>query len=146
MTHLGPAASEMERRGEPSERGDINREAEQRNREAAHNSELIAERDALDKAIENEKERITSPPRDREDAQERARGAAEPFMEAITTRGRVPDVQSDGLRWWQRAAMRIAEKARSFALALSIKARAYWQQQTRQTPQDRNRDDGGLER
>jgi hypothetical protein len=28
-THLGPAATEMERRGEQSERGDVNRQAAQ---------------------------------------------------------------------------------------------------------------------
>jgi hypothetical protein len=134
----------MERRGEASERGELNREAQQQNRETEQNGELIAQRDALDKAIQAETERITSPPRDRQDAQERARGAAEPFTEAIATRGRVPDVEADGLRWWQRAAMRLAEKARSFARSLAVKARSYWQQQPRD--QEPSRDDGGLDR
>src|ERR1017187_10921349 len=53
-THLGPAASEMERRGRKTERGEINREASQINT-------LMDERGALDTAIENERERISTP-------------------------------------------------------------------------------------
>jgi len=138
----------MERRGEPSERGDINRQAEQANHDAVQNAELIAERDTLDKAIETERERITSPPRDREDAQERVRDDVGPLKEAITMRGAVADIQSsDGLRWWQRAAMRIADKARSLAIALAEKARYYWQSREPEKNPERGRDDdGGLDR
>lgn len=119
-THLGPAATEMERRGEPSDRGEINREAERSN-------ELAAERQTLDEAIHNERERLDTPPRDREDARERVRDDVEPFMEAIKMRGVVADIQStDGMNWWQRAVMRIADKARSFAQALAEKVRSYW--------------------
>ncbi len=54
-THLGPTASEMERRGEGSERGDTNREAEERNRQldamveeyAAIEAEIVAEEERL---------------------------------------------------------------------------------------------------
>jgi len=139
-THLGPAAAEMERRGEPSERGQLNRQAERSN-------ELIAERQALDEAIHHEQERISAPPREREDAQERVRDDVEPFLQAIKKRGVVADIQStDGLRWWQRAAARIAEKARNLALALAEKARSYWQRQSRETKHDRNPDDRGLDR
>ena len=147
-THLGPAAMEMERRGEPTERGDINRQAEQSNHEQAQNAELIAQRDALDKAIETERERMSSPPIEREDAQERVRDDVAPFMEAIQMRGTVADIQSsDGLKWWQRAAMRIVEKARDLAMSLALKVRDFWQQQTRETTRDdRSPDDGGLER
>ena len=136
-----PAASEMERRGEPTERGDINRQAERSN-------ELSAERQALDEAIENERERVTSPPRDREDAQERLREKAEPYIQAIETRGVVADIQStDGLRWWQRVALRIAEKARNLAIALAEKARYYWQSREPDKNPERGRyDDGGWER
>src|SRR5580692_11309315 len=48
-THLGPAATEIERRGEPSDRCDINRDAQQANA-------LIEERQALDTAVEKERE------------------------------------------------------------------------------------------
>jgi hypothetical protein len=140
-THLGPTATEMERRGEPSERGDMNRQAE-------HSNELAAERQALDDAIENERERLSSPPFDREDAQERVRDDVQPFMAAIKTRGVVADIQSsDGMKWWQRAVMRILEKARNLAVAFAEKARSYWQSREPANNAERGRnDDGGLER
>jgi hypothetical protein len=142
-THLGPAATEIERRGEPSDRGDINRDAQQANA-------LIEERQALDTAVEKERERISSPPITREDAQERMREAAAPFDDAIRRRGAVartvPDIESDGLSWWMRAAMRITEKARSLALAALEKARDYWQGRERDKHHERGRDDGGLDR
>src|ERR1700722_11104755 len=50
-THLGPAATEMERRGEQTERGEINRQAAGVNHETVQTESLLAERDALDKAI-----------------------------------------------------------------------------------------------
>jgi MobA/MobL family len=142
-THLGPAASEMERRGEQSERGDMNRDAERTN-------QLIEERQALDTAVEKEQERISSPPVDREDAQERMREAQAPFEAAIRTRGAVartvPDIERDGLSWWQRAAMRITEKARAIALAVAEKARNFWQGREQDKDRERGRDDGGLDR
>jgi hypothetical protein len=65
-THLGPAAIEMERRGEQTDRGEINRQAEEMSHGAAQHESLLAERDTLDKAIEVERERkrISSPPAD----------------------------------------------------------------------------------
>ena len=140
-THLGRAASQMERRGERSDRGDINRQAERSN-------ELLAERQELDEAIHSEHERISDPPRDRNDAQDRVRDDVEPFMKAIRTRGAVADIQSaDGLRWWQRAALRIVEKTRNLALAFAEKARSYWQSWKPDTNPERGRDDdAGRER
>jgi hypothetical protein len=143
-THLGPAAMEMERRGEPSERGELNRQAGQAN-------QLIQERQALDTAIGTEQERIFSPPATREDAQERMREAEAPFDEAIRKRGAVartvPDIESDGLAWWMRAAMRITQKARNLVLAIAEKARDYWQDREQDRNIERERDDdGGLER
>jgi MobA/MobL family len=142
-THLGPAACEMERRGELSERGDINREAE-------HANALMDECAALDTAIENERERISSPPSDPEDALERMREAAEPFREAIETRGAVPNIESDGLTWWQRLGMQLAEKARNFAMSLAQKARDFWQSRERERAQEpepeHDHDDRGVDR
>lgn len=138
-THLGPAASEMERRGESSERGELNREAE-------HKNALLEERRALDTAIANEHERIASPPRERDDAQERVRDDIQSFKQAMNSRGAVADIQStDGLNWWQRAASRIARRARDLALALVAKARYYLQ--ARESGQEHSRnDDGALDR
>ncbi len=142
-THLGPAASEMERRGEPTERGDINREA-------AQNNELIAERETLTEAIAIEQDRISRPPRDYQEARERVKDDVAPLREAIQQRGAVADIQStDGLKWWQRAARSITEKAKALALAISEKARSFWQSRApepERTP-DRGRDpDGGFDR
>ena len=135
-THLGPAATEMERRGEPSDRGDINREARQTNDELG----------ALDKAIEAERERISSPPQDRTDAQARVSEDVEPLVRAIRSRGTVADIQStDGLSWWQRAGLYLAQQARTLVLALSDKARQLWQHRTRDTESERGQD-GGFER
>jgi hypothetical protein len=51
------------------------------------------------------------------------------------------------LPWWQRAAKRIAEKARSLAVTLLQKARDYWQGREPDNNPERGRDDdGGRER
>jgi hypothetical protein len=148
-THLGPAATEMERRGEQSERGEMNRQAAEVNHEAAQHESLLAERDTLDKAIEAERERIISPPADPEDALERMREAAEPFREAIETKGAVTNIENDGLTWWQRLGMQLAEKARNFAMALAQKARYFWQsreQERAQEPEpEKDHDDRGID-
>jgi hypothetical protein len=144
-THLGPAASEMERRGEQTERGEINRQAAEVNHEAAQNQSLLAERDTLDKAIDAERERISSPPADPQDALERMREAAEPFREAIATDGAVPNIENDGLSWWQRLGMRLAEKARNFALSLAEKARNFWRSRDQERGPEPDRDDRGID-
>jgi len=146
-THLGPAASEMERRGEQTERGDLNRQAAEGNRETEQNEVLLAERNTLDKAIEAERERISSPPADPEDALERMREAAEPFRKAIASEGAVPNIEADGLNWWQRLGMRLAEKARNFAIALAEKARYFWRSRDQeQNPKpEHNYDDRGID-
>jgi MobA/MobL family len=146
-THLGPSAMEIEGRGEQSERGDINREAAQANRETEQNEILLAERDTLDKAIESERERISSPPADPEDALERMRDAAEPFREAIATDGAVPNIENDGLKWWQRLGMRLAEKARNFGMALAEKARHFWRSREQErNPEPQPDHDRGIDR
>ena len=105
------------------------------------------ERGALDTAIENERERVSSPPTDPEDALERLREAAEPFREAIETTGAVPDIQADGLKWWQRLGIRLAEKARDFAVALAEKARYFWPSREQQrSPQLEPENDRGVDR
>jgi hypothetical protein len=74
------------------------------------------------------------------------REAAAPFTTAIATRGSAPDIQSDGMKWWQRAAVRLSEKARNFAVAVASKFKDYWQQHLQEKAPERGRDDGGLER
>jgi hypothetical protein len=144
-THLGPAATEMERRGEQSERGDVNRQATEGNRETEQKEVLLAELHTLDKAIEAEQERISSPPADPEDALERMREAAEPFRDAIATEGSVPNIENDGLKWWQRLGMQLAEKARSFAIAFAEKARYFWRSHDQERNLGPKHDDRGID-
>lgn len=76
-THLGPSATAMERRGEPSERGEINRQAEARNAEReAVQAEIIdlkAERDRRAKEAQEEAARQAAAQKAEEDRKERAR-------------------------------------------------------------------------
>jgi MobA/MobL family len=140
-THLGPAAASMERRGEATERGDLNRQAEQTN-------VLLAERDALDTAIAHEEERISAPPATAKDARERIQDETASLKEAIRARGSVADIQSssDGLKWWQRIAVRIAESARDFIAVMADRGRELWQRREQNRQDGRERDDGGRER
>jgi len=142
--HLGPAASEMERRGEESDRGDRNREVERINDEMG---EAQAERDALDTAIEEERQRPSEPPADRAEAQQRIRDNARPFIEAIQMRGAVADIQSgDGLKWWQRPLLHLMQRTVTFAHTLADKAQTLWRDYVRDGPQEPSRDDRERER
>jgi MobA/MobL family len=142
--HLGPAAASMERRGEGSSRGDVNRDANHSNQTVA---EDVAQLDALDTAILRERERISAPPRDRDDAQERVKDDIGPFIQAIRERGVVADLQSgDGISWWQRAALMIAQKARALTIGLFAKAVGSWRQKARDVVHQQSSDDGGRER
>jgi|SRR5579883_636138 len=147
-THLGPAASEIERRGEQSDRGDLNRAASDINATLDAVAELVSERATLTQAIEEERERLASPPSSLEDARERMREAVMPFARAIEAQGAVPDIEADGLSWWQRAGLRAARSARNLLLAISTRAKDYWQDRVRDDlpNHDRERGDGGLDR
>jgi hypothetical protein len=95
--------------------------------------------------IEAERERISSPPADPEDALERMREAAEPFREAIATDGSVQNIENDGLKWWQRLGMQLAEKACNFAIALAEKARYFWRSRDQKRNPEPNHDDRGID-
>jgi hypothetical protein len=132
-THLGPAASEMERRGEPTERGEFNRHVEDYNA-------MLAERAAVDAAIRDGVEELASPPRDATAAQERMLESSHDILETIAQRGEAPDqAQGDGLTWWQRGAVQVYDKARELALAVAERIRDYWQGRPREHG-------GGIER
>jgi hypothetical protein len=135
-THLGPAATEIERRGEQSKRGDMNREAQAVNT-------LIEERNAVETEIALEREQLSNPPMTREEERERIRAGVEPFTESIKTHGELPE--KDGLTWWQRAALQISMKARSFAQVIASKAKGLWQDRFGKDRDDRkDRDERGL--
>jgi hypothetical protein len=128
-THLGPIAANMERRGEPSDRGDVNREAEQINT-------LITERNALTAIIaklKKRKKRVAAP-RDPDDALERMRDDAAELTEVILTAEPEQELKQDGLTWWQRAAVRVQEKARDVALSFTQKIGQYWTRQKDREP------------
>lgn len=79
-THLGVTANAMERKGKPTDRGDINREIRQRN---AEHEALQAELAATDKAIEERREVIAPPPKTREEARARMERQAQPRAETV---------------------------------------------------------------
>jgi hypothetical protein len=131
--HLGPKASGQERRGEPTRAGDYNRHVEDYNR-------YLAERQSLETAIVKEEERISSPPLTLADAQERMSDAVAGFVKSIEVSGTAQISQMDGLTWWQRTAVRVAEKIKGLARAVSAKARELVP--SKQPP----RDEKGLDR
>jgi hypothetical protein len=102
--HLGPNATSLERRGEATRGGDYNRHVEDYNQQ-------LAERDALNVAIEKEERYSKSPPPERVDATERVFSDVEAFREAVKDRGAVADIQDgDGVYWWQRVASRLLRR------------------------------------
>jgi hypothetical protein len=181
-THLGPAAAEMERRGERTERGDINREAETVNAMREERAALDAQIEKVRQQIE---ERLSQPPATREEALERLRedeplpvaelvyvesDAALPNRPPTTCEEALERLRgdarfcsagvrehlnrddasgtSDGLRWWQRAALQISIKTRSFLRGIADKAREFWQNKIREDrePERGPDDDRGLDR
>ena len=73
-THLGPAATAMERRGMPSDRGDINRQVQKGNAALESSKAELAQ---VRESIEERKQELAAPPVSREEAQERFTLAAE---------------------------------------------------------------------
>ncbi len=112
--HLGPKASGQERRGEATRAGDYNRHVEQYN-------VYLAERQELDAAIEQQR----GPPKLPGSGQggrpgTRTSGRSAVCGGDIETSGSVPNIEADGLAWWQRAAGRIAQ-ARDLAIGFAMK-------------------------
>ncbi len=94
--HLGPEANGMERRGEKSDRGNLNRAARQVNN-------LNAQRDAIDGQIADEREKLSAPPKTPEDARERAAAVAAGIRRAMKEKNTAFDpLKGDGYQWWQR--------------------------------------------
>jgi hypothetical protein len=94
--HLGPTASAMERSGEQSDRGNHNRAARQV-------GELKREREATDRALRAEREKLAAPPKTPEDARERGAAMAEARSrgrQAVRKNGH--PLKRDGYRLWQR--------------------------------------------
>ncbi len=97
--HLGPASA-MERRGTATERGNFNR-----NVAALYGKK--AERQSLDRRIQQEKEKLSRSPQSREEERERAAPLAAASSRAIGAKNRQADaMRRDGLNWWQRPSVR----------------------------------------
>ena len=139
-THLGTAASEMERRGEKSDRGDKNRDTQKTN-------ELIEEQKTITTEIEQERERQANPPLTPEDALERMQEELEPLEDAVQTRGAIGDrPTNDGMKWWQRSLLRIRDRAQEFAKTLGQKLGLHRPGRAARDGQAQDRNEGGIER
>lgn len=93
--HLGPKANAMERRKEPTDRGDLNRAAKNLN-------ELKREHQAIEAQISRERETLSKPPKTPQDARERGQAVADALSSGRrkAKKARKP-VQRDGYRLWQ---------------------------------------------
>jgi hypothetical protein len=66
-----------------------------------------------------------------------------PF-EGLTV-GALPNLENDGLTWWERLGMRLAEKARDFAIALAEKARYFWRSRQQEPRPEPGHDGRGID-
>jgi hypothetical protein len=88
----------MERRGEQSDRGDLNRATRQVN-------ELNTDLASLDGHIAEEKAKLDRPPKTREEARERAAAMSAYISHGMRESNAAFDpLERDGYQWWQRAA------------------------------------------
>lgn len=131
--HEGPAASAMERRGEKSDRGNFNRAVRQVNG-------LKAEKDAIERSIREEKEKLAAPPKTPEDALERGADMAEALTRGGRGRSKAPDaLRRDGDGYWQRSPSR----PRRSAYDARADYERYWREHVWG---EREHEPGGLER
>jgi hypothetical protein len=120
--HLGPTVTELERNGVKTERGNVNREIEQRNAERdGQKSELAS----VDSAIDRREQELDQPALSPEDAQQRLRGDKQFF--SISERGAAvleeKDLSVDRSRWRDRMLLYVARTAKSFFDGIAEKAR-----------------------
>jgi len=132
--HLGPAASAMERSGDGSDRGELNRAAQQVDG-------LKREQEAIDEHIRQEKEKLDAPPKTPEDALERAAAMDDALSRGMRARNTAPDpFKRDGYPWWERAASLHPQRDPYDAAAAF---REYWREHIWG---EREHEPGGLER
>lgn len=146
--HLGPEAAAQERRKketdrghelktlaeEHQERGELEAQLAQTNKELADldaqeqpiETREISEPQVIREELQGRREKPPSPPDTVEEARARVKEQSQPFEESIMTRGAVspavPNIENDGLTWWQRTAMKLATKTRQIAQAIQNKA------------------------
>ncbi|MBV9771685.1 MAG: MobA/MobL family protein [Bryobacterales bacterium] len=132
--HLGPTASDMERKGKRSDRGNLNRAVREVNG-------LKREMQAADRAIRAEQEKLANPPRIPEDARERGAAMADALSRGrkAANKARNP-LERDGYRLWERAPFRQRQRGTYDAAA------AYEKYLREHVWGEREREQGGLER
>lgn len=133
--HLGPTANAMERRGEKSDRGNLNRAVQEVN-------SLKREIHAIDRAIGEEKEKLANPPKTPEDALERGAAMADALSRGRRAANKARDpLEHDGYRLWQRAASR-----QRSAYDAGAAWRKYWREHVLGERQQMQEKEGELER
>jgi hypothetical protein len=131
--HVGPKATAMERNGKPTDRGDLNRAVHRRNG-------LKREKDAADRALRDEKEKLARPPKTPEDARERHEAASAALARGMRARNKAPDpLSGDGYQWWERVAYRRRYRA-------AYDAAAAFEEYQREHVWGEHEKEGGLER
>ena len=91
-------ASAMQRKGKPTDRGDISRRIKNVNA-------MQAERDAKDRSIADEEEKLSEPPRSPQDERERSAAVTAAGDRAMRVKTKRPDpLKWDGFQPWQRPA------------------------------------------
>jgi hypothetical protein len=119
-THLGPAASGMERKGEPSERSANNREIAGKRKQKDAN---IAELAAVDAAIAQEEARLSSPATSPQDALERLQDDKRLCAAGVQAAERLEkDLPADRKGWGERMLLFVARAAKSVFDRIADKA------------------------
>jgi hypothetical protein len=121
-SHLGPTVMELERQGVKTERGDINRDIEQRNAERdAAKSELAS----VDSAIVEREEALTSPALSPEDARQRLQGDRLLIVAGENAAARLEKtLPADRVTWGERMLLSVARTAKNFFDGIAEKARS----------------------
>jgi len=133
--HLGPKATAMERRKQPSDRGELNRTV-------ARVNGLKRESQAIERAIRDEKEKLDAPPKTPQDALERGADMAEALSRGRRGRGKATDAaKRDGDRQRHRSPSRHRRSEYDAAAAY----REYWRKHI-WGEREHEHDTGGLER
>lgn len=110
-THLGPAASGIERRGERSDRGDINRARRETGTLAEQN---IAKLATIDAAIVQEEARLASPATSRQDALERLQDDKRLYAAGLQAAAKLEkELPADRMGWHERMLLFVARTAKS---------------------------------
>jgi hypothetical protein len=117
-THLGPAASGMERKGRKTDRGDINRDVPKL-------ADTKAKLAAIDSAIAEEEARISSPATTPQDALERLQEDKQLYAAGLRVAAQLEkELPADRMGWKDRMLLFVARTAKSMFDRIADKARS----------------------